>query len=111
MIRIVRKIVLESLDDNNSKAFKLPIVPASAYMDIREMVDEGGRIVSYDFKAKVTRLLPELRHNLKVVVYFDTGSHIVLGTSDLPIKLDISLSDSIQISFKYRMPYRSVLSR
>ena len=111
MIRIVRKIVLESLDDKESKAFKLPIVPASAYMDIREMADEGGRIVSYDFKAKVTRFLPELRHNLKVVVYFDTGSHIVLGASDLPIRLDISWSDSIQISFKYRMPYRSVLSR
>ena len=111
MIRIVRKVVLESLDDKEKQPFRLPIVPASGIVEIKESADEGGRLLEYNFSANLSGdVLPEYRSNLKIRIYFDDGRSVVLGNPDLPVRFIFDTYNIIKVTFKYRRPYRSVLS-
>lgn len=111
MIKIVRKVVIESLSFPELAPVELPIVPASAVIDSKETADEGGRLSVYDFRAVVSSSFDMMRHDLKVRVYFDGCSRpLSLGSRGLPVRMEMSAGNSVQVSFSYKKPCGVVLS-
>lgn len=110
MIRLVKKIVALNLNDSDEQPFLVPIVPASAILEMKETVDDAGRLINYEFSATLTAVPEKLRGELSLKLIFDTGKYLELGTPSIPITFEVKMNNAIRVSFRYTIPYNNVLS-
>lgn len=103
MIRIIKKIILHSRNEENIPV-ELSLFPGSATLEETSTRDERGRLVTYELKAVLQRDELLLRENPKVHIYFDNGEDLLLGDSELPLIFEIAKSNNIKVNLKYTIP-------
>ncbi len=106
MIRIVSSILLSDLDSNPGIWTQIPIIPGTCkYKDTTSHTDSGWlRSVSLEFR--VHQVIPEMTRNLALVVRFDDGSHVHVGTEELPVRLELKQDGHINVSCEWRCSAR-----
>lgn len=102
MIRIVDQLVALSLDEDNAEEMKLPLVPATASVTIEDTAETEGVLRTISLAAVLSSPVRILNHRLVLKVFYCDGGKDVLGSEDLPLRLDVKTSDRIRISAKYR---------
>lgn len=108
MIRIIKRLRAQSLDLGDGKWVDLPMVPATGTLEITRKTEAAGRLATAKIGATLTREDDILRDNMILQVWFceDQNSAESFGSSDLPLKLDISTADTVKISSTWSWPER-----
>lgn len=113
MLRIVERMWVKPIDEMpNVDWIELSFVPATAVISIEHSLDGAGRLTTYELSAKVPKLLPIFDRNLMVKMRWDNNIVVSIGRIDLPVRFDVSETDSITISTKYqcRPDYNTISS-
>ena len=103
MIRIVDQRIALSLDDANAEYMPLPLVPASATVSIEDTAESEGVLRTISLSAILSAPVRILNHRLIVKAFYCDGGMTVLGSEDIPLRLDVKTSDQIKISAKYKI--------
>lgn len=108
MIRIIKTLRAQSLDLADGRWSALPMVPATGTIEITEKTEAAGRLATARIEATLASEPDILRDNLILEVAFceDEDSVMSFGSSDLPLRLDISRTDRLRISASYSWPVR-----
>lgn len=104
MIRIIDSLRAMSLDKNDGQWVTLPLVPATGTVELSESTDNGGRLVTAAVSATLSSAPDILHDNVTLKVGFCGGEYETYGTDDLPLTLEVSRSDTVKVSCKYRYP-------
>lgn len=82
------------------------MVPGTGKLSIDTTDSEKGRIRTYKLEAVLYR---ELRHgrlalhkDMRLLVVYDDGARIPIGTLDMPVRLDVSDGDVLAISCNWQ---------
>lgn len=98
MIKIIEEIRVYSLDSDAPEWKTVPIVPASATMEISGAYDDNGRKVTRDLSGVITEALPELSGRTMVQVDFCDGTSDSFGSEDLPVWWELTEGQNISFS-------------
>ena len=106
MIKIIKTLKARSLDLGDGILHTLPMVPATGYLEITEKDDSAGRLATAKISATLSRDHDILRDNLELQVGFCDDEDTVrsFGTVDLPLRLEITMADTIKVSCSYSYP-------
>ena len=108
MIRIIKTLRAQSLDLGDGRWVELPMVPATGTLEITRKTEAAGRLATAKISATLTREDDILHDNMILEVGFceDEDSVESFGSADLPLRLDVSASDSVKISASWSWPER-----
>jgi hypothetical protein len=108
MIRIIKSLRAQSLDLGDGQWVTLPMVPATGSIEISMKTEAAGRLATAKISATLTREDAILRDNIILQVTYceDSDSVETFGAADLPLRLDVSRSDTVRISASYSWPVR-----
>ena len=115
MIKVIAEIYAKSFDDAAATWQRFDIVRGKATLKIESSRDDAGVLYTYELEATLLRPVPSLHDNLSLRIYFDEfpaasvckcrEPHVLaLGTSDLPVRLDIAHANTLVISCQYKTP-------
>ncbi len=117
MIKVIAEIYAKSLDDTAATWQRFDIIRGKATLKIESSRDDSGVLYVYELEATLLRPVALLHDNLSLRIYFDEfpaasvdkcrDPHVLsLGTSDLPVRLDIAYANTLVISCQYKTPPR-----
>ncbi|MCX4334727.1 MAG: hypothetical protein OSJ55_07590 [Bacteroidales bacterium] len=102
MIRIIKDIYFVSLDDSDDTPIRLPFIPASGeYKETTEPVD-SGLVNTVEVGFKIRHLVSGIYDNLKMIIFFEDGRSVSIGSEDLPVRLKVETESVIKVSCKYQ---------
>ena len=111
MIRIIKEISVRPAEDTPGIPVKLPMIPASGTMEVKEQNDENGRYSTTKLSCRCKSLSPAVRRITRdgciVRVSFSGGGcHIpdlILGTEDIPVRFELEDSlDFLKLSATHK---------
>lgn len=102
MKKIVNKILFTNLDNNRGVWYEVPMIPASASWSCESTQESAGRLLTTKLSFRMANDVPGIDGNISMVVYFDDGSKVLIGTNDLPARLDVTYEDIIKCSCTWK---------
>lgn len=104
MIRIVT-FIKARLSDGASPFQELPLVPASATLRTDVEDTESGWQVKQSLSARLHSTTEELHDilygDLILALGFEDGTEATIGTEDIPVRLRVNESDTLDISAEH----------
>lgn len=106
MIRIIKRLRAQSLDLADGIWYLLPMVPATGQLETTMKSEAAGRLGTAKISATLSAGHDILRDNLILEVTFcqDEDSVVTYGSADLPLRLEVSESDTIKVACTYSYP-------
>lgn len=78
------------------------MVPGSGTLDIDTSDSKDGPVRTYRLKASIIKNHPAgpayLSGDLKILAVFDSGIRVQLGTDEMPVRLDVTGGETLEIS-------------
>lgn len=102
MIRIVKEVLVKSLDHNDGFMHRVRMVPGTASYSVKTTVKDNGTLEERTVEFVIPAYVRVLRGNLVITVCFDDGKRCVLGTKDLPARFEFKEDGAIKATCKWQ---------
>ena len=106
MIKIIKKLRAKSLDLSDGIWHDLPLVPATGKLEITTKTEAAGRLGTAKIEATLSKDHDIIKDNLMLQIVFCSEEDQImnLGSSDLPLRFDVSETDTLKLSCTYSWP-------
>ncbi len=104
MLKIIERMWVRPIDEiPNTDWMELSFIPATAVLNIDDTFDNAvGKLTTYKLSAKVPKRLPIFDRNVTIKMLWDNNLTSSIGTIDLPVRFEVSETDSITITAQYQ---------
>lgn len=84
----------------------MDMIPGSGTLDIDTADSQDGPVRTYRLKATLFKSHPAgpsyLSGDLKILAVYDSGIRVQLGTNEMPVRLDVSGGETLDISCEWQ---------
>lgn len=102
MIRTIKEIWVQPVDDSSGNWSQLPIVAGTAIIQIEMTNEDAGLLKTYSLSTTLRRPHVDISQNLRICIIYENGPSDYLGTVDVPVKFDSQWDNRLSISTKYK---------